>query len=123
MSEIYGEFGIEIYDTNLKLRVERIMRQIAEINIMETKRDTIIFDYVTPIVREPYIEIVSDILCNKLEPFIEILSDFYSIYKEKCYMGICFVVNSDKNGVVIKINERLLKLATALGVEIQFDGV
>ena len=108
MTEIYGEFGIEIYDTNLKLRVERIMRQIAEINIMETKRDTIIFDYVTPIVREP---------------FIEILSDFYSIYKEKCYMGICFVVNSDKNGVVIKINERLLKLATALGVEIQFDGV
>lgn len=124
MTKIYGEFGIEIYDKCLVKQSSEIMSLLGKIDIKNTRKNTVIFDYNTEIITTPFIEEVSDILCEKLEPFVEKFANFYSQNKDKCYMEICFVISDlGEEGISIEINHRLLKLATTLGVKICFDGL
>lgn len=124
MTEIYGEFSIELYNKNLEKQVNEIMQLLGKINVKYSKRDTVIFNYNTSKIATPYINEVSDILCEKLEPFVDTFANFYQENKDKCYMDICFVISDlGEEGVSININQRLLKLAVGLNVEIQFDGL
>ena len=124
MTAIYGEFGIEIYDKSLVKQTRDLMSLLGDVYIKNTIRNTVIFDYNTDKITTPNVNEVSDILCEKLEPFSEQFAHFYAQHKDKCYMGICFVVDlSEKDGISITINQRLLKLAMKLGVEIEFDGL
>ena len=124
MTEIYCEFGIELYDKKLEKQVDKIMQLLGEVKLRHTRRDSVVFYYKTPKITTPYINEVSDFLCEKLEPFVPIFADFYQNYKEKCDMNLYFVIYElGEEGVSIIINHRLLNLAMALGVEIQFDGL
>ena len=124
MTEIYCNFGIELYDRKIEGQVHAIMQILGEVDVRHTRRDTVIFNYNTPLIATPYVNEVSDILCDKLEPFASIFGDFYQGNKEKCYMGLCFVISElGDEGISIFINQRLIKLAMELGVEIQFDGL
>ena len=122
-TEIYGEFGIEIYDKSLVKRVSELMSLLGDVDIKNTRRNTVIFNYNTEKIATPCVDEISNILCEKLEPFVEKFADFYSQNKDKCYMGICFVIYFGENGISIIVNQRLLKLAMKLGVEIEFDGL
>ena len=124
MTEIYGEFGIELYDKKLEEQVKKLMQLLGEAKIRHTRRDSVVFDYQTPKMTTPYINEVSDVLCEKIEPFVPVFVNFYQNHKDKCDMNIYFVIYElGEEGVSIIINHQLLNLAMALGVEIQFDGL
>ena len=124
MTEIYGNFGIELNDKSFEKQVADIIQSLGEIGVKHTRRDTIVFNYNTPTFTTPYITEVSDALCEKIEPFVDVFADFYQKHKEKCYMNLCFVVSElGEEGISIIINHRLLRLAFELGVDIHFDGL
>lgn len=124
MTEIFCDFGIELYDENFENQINEIMQLLGKVDIKHTKRNSLIFSYNTFTIATPNVDEVSDILCEKLEPFADEFANFYAKNKDKCYMGICFVVSDlGEEGIAIIINQRLLNLAVKLGVEIQFDGL
>ena len=124
ITKIYGEFSIDVYDKSIEHQTKKIISLLGDVNIRNTKKGSILCEYETPTIATPNVDEVSDILCEKLEPFVNEFAHFYAQNKDKCYMTICFVVYlSEEEGISIIINQRLLKLATALGVEIQFDGL
>ena len=124
ITKIYGEFSIDIYDKSIEYQAKKTISLLNDVNIRNTKKGSVLCKYETPTITTTNVDEVSDILCEKLEPFADEFANFYAKNKDKCYMGICFVVYmSEEDGISIIINQRLLNLAVKLGVEIQFDGL
>lgn len=123
-TEIYGEIAIDVYDKSIEYQANKLMDLLGNTVILNTKRNSVIFYYKTGKIATPNVDEVSDILCEKLESFADEFANFYAKNKDKCYMGICFIISDlGEEGVSIIINQRLLNLAVKLGVEIQFDGL
>ena len=122
-TKIYGELSIDVYDKNLEYQTNKLVDLLGNTKVLNTKRNSVIFYYKTPKITTPNVDEVSDMFCEKLEPFAEQFAHFYVQHKDKCDMRIYFVVDFGKNGISIIINQRLLKLAMKLGVEIEFDGL
>ena len=130
MTNIYAELNIANTSRNL---YQECSKFIALINwkhkiilIGDKKRngkisDMSVLSFVSQHFETPYIEDVSNILCDTLEPIANDLSAF--IQENHCKIWIYFVISLGDEGVGITINKRLLKLATVLQSPIHFDGL
>ena len=130
MTKVYAELNIANTSRNLYQECSKFITLINwqyEIILMGDKKrngktsDMSVLSFVSQHFETPYIEDVSNILCDTLEPFANDLSAF--IQENHCKIWIYFVISLGEEGVAITINERLLKLATVLQSPIHFDGL
>lgn len=122
MNNLYVEFGIELFDKTLTQSVISIMKNLGDLKISDTKRNSTIIDYCIHSKTDYDLENISNELCEKFEPYKETIKKYLSTNSSKLYSDICFVKISDNSDVSIKINKRLIRLAYELNVEINFDG-
>jgi len=130
MTKVYAEIGISSNDNTLNVKCNKFINAIdwrhTIILVGDKKRNGLVSDtselrIKSPYFETPYIEDVSNILCDTLEPIAHELSAF--IQENHCKIWIYFVISLGEEGVAITINERLLKLATVLQSPIHFDGL
>ena len=130
MTKVYAELNIANTSRNLYQECSEFISLINwqyEIILMGDKKrngktsDMSVLSFVSQHFETPYIEDVSNILCDTLEPIAHELSAF--IQENHCKIWIYFVISLGEEGVAITINERLLKLATVLQSPIHFDGL
>ena len=130
MTKIYAELNIANTSRNLYQECSKFITLInwkhKIILIGDKKRngkisDMSVLSFVSQRFETPYIEDVSNILCDTLEPIANDLSAF--IQENHCKIWIYFVISLGDEGVGITINKRLLKLATILQSPIHFDGL
>ena len=130
MTKVYAEIGISSNDNTLNVKCSKVINAIdwrhTIILVGDKKRNGLVSDtselrIKSPYYETPYIEDVSNILCDTLEPIANDLSAF--IQENHCKIWIYFVISLGDEGVGITINERLLKLATVLQSPIHFDGL
>lgn len=130
MTKIYAEIGISSNDNKLNIKCDRFIKTIGwrynSIFVGDKKRNGLISETSELRIKSqhfetPYIEDVSNILCDTLEPIANDLSAF--IQENHCKIWIYFVISLGDEGVGITINKRLLKLATILQSPIHFDGL
>ena len=123
MTEIYADFGIEIYDSTIKNETIELMKKLGEIQIKETKLKTTIISFTSFSKNTPYIEDVSKELCAIIFPYREEFREFFIKFRGRIYSDICFVVNVDDDGISIRIDKELISICSYLGLEIQIDGL
>ena len=130
MTKVYAELNIANTSRNLYQECSEFISLINwkyEIILVGDKKrngktsDMSVLSFVSQHFETPYIEDVSNILCDTLEPIAHELSAF--IQENHCKIWIYFVISLGEEGVAITINERLLKLATVLQSPIHFDGL
>ena len=130
MTKVYAELNIANTSRNLYQECNEFISLINwkyEIILVGDKKrngktsDMSVLSFVSQHFETPYIEDVSNILCDTLEPIAHELSAF--IQENHCKIWIYFVISLGEEGVAITINERLLKLATVLQSPIHFDGL
>ena len=130
MTKVYAELNIANTSRNLYQECSEFISLINwkyEIILVGDKKrngktsDMSVLSFVSQHFETPYIEDVSNILCDTLEPIAHELSAF--IQENHCKIWIYFVISLGDEGVGITINKRLLKLATILQSPIHFDGL
>lgn len=130
MTKIYAELCIsnkskKLLDELSKLTKKNYCQEISLI-IGDKKKNSEVAEfskwvYESEIIETPYVEDVSNILCDTFESSISELVEF--IKTNNCKAIIWFIISLGEEGVGIKINKKLLNFAQLLNCEICFDGL
>ena len=122
MTEIYAEFGMEVYDESIVYEVFKEMELLGELEIKKTKRGTTIIDLCTPTREIESLDDLSNEICDTIIPHKETIKELLVKYGEKIYCSFFFVKMSERCDCSLHLNQKIINLASYFGIVIDFDG-
>ncbi len=122
MTKFYGEFGVEIYDKSIYKFCFEVFNKFENLKIRETRRKTITMDICTPIRIISNLEEISDELYKIVNPYKNSINELLQNNRGKLFCSIFFVKVSKSCDCSLILNNKIINLASDLGIRIDFDG-
>ena len=122
MTEIYAEFGIEVYDESIVYEVLKVMELLGSLKVKKTMGKTYTIRFCTVTREIILLEDLVNEICDRIIPHKETIKELLTKYGEKIYSYFCFVKTSERCDCCLQLNQKIIDLASYFGITIDFKG-